>query len=557
MAGMLAMSNVGRAAAFRSGYFLRNVVPVWINGAARSGVIQQSIRIDLNTGDEPHRASFDLRGGHGFIPRAGQTCVIGHGSTAQPLFSGRLLKVARSTTRNADTRPVYRCEAAGWAFDLGLVRVEDAVSVTSLAPRSIVGAMLPPSYLTFTYNNVSPDLPYVAEFSTGPAEPVPQALSRMFRSIDAKWFIDHNKDIHAFLTFDRAAGGTATTLTSQTDAHWGLVYDPTDLSRAYRAVQVIGAGQATLADVDTTYHDAFPLPSAQGLYDESTVGEPSSLGQFGTADNVGHLVGIEGRNRFATPPIDRFQTPVSHLRVKRVSTFLPMSPNANTLTVAAENIASMSPLHDRRWYGIAGQWIYVASTVGAYSLTASSVAYSYWVPSSISGAVEADIQPATDIAPTWNFVPSAEAFRVQKFAAGTQIRTFAYVEGNAAVNSLATDLGDLTDSYYWVRTIDDDRLSPSGARQVASEALARGTVTAWQSLEFTTRDPYADIGRPIYVSVTSLAETGAASIVGTFAAHDVSIGGFGRLSETRGPERTVRAGSVRRPTLWQVLQGDN
>lgn len=272
-----AIANVCRADATRAAFYRRDAVFVTIGGAQRAGVVQASIRIDLNTGEEPHRASFDLKGGYGFIPYAGQTCAIGHGTTDRALFAGRLLKVARSTVRNADTRPTYRCEAAGWTFDLGITRIDGAVSVTSMAPRSIVGAIFGFANLGLTYNGVSPDLPYVAEFSTGPTEPVPQALSRMFRSVDAKWYIDHRKDIHAFLTFDQTSGGVPSTLTSTTSAHWGLTYDPTDLSRTYRAVQVVGAGQATLADVDTTYHDAFPLTSAQGLYDESSVGAPSSL----------------------------------------------------------------------------------------------------------------------------------------------------------------------------------------------------------------------------------------------------------------------------------------
>lgn len=554
----LAVANVARADATRSAYFPRNSVPVRINGVAREGVILSSIRIDLNTGDEPNRASFEFKGGRGFVPQAGHGCTISHGTLEHPLFVGRLLKVARTSIRNDDPKPTYRCEAAGWTFDLGLLRVPRAVSVTSLSPRSIVGAVLSaaPEALGFTYNAIPATLPFVTEFSTGPTEPVPQALARMFRSIDAKWYVDHNKDIHAFLTFDETSGSTASTLTSQTDAHWGLSYEPTDLSRVFRTVQVLGASQGTLADVDTTYHKAFPLPSAQGLYDDP-VGSPSSLGQFGVATNAAHLVGGEGRSQFQTPPIDRFQTPESHMRAGKVSTFLPTSANANTLTVAAANVASMSPLHDQRWYGIGGQWVYVASVIGAYSLTASSVAYSYWVPSSISGSVESDIQPQADIAPTWNFVPGTDIFVTRNFPAGTAIRNFAYIEGNTQINSLSVDLGDLSDTYYWVRTFEDERLSPAGAVQVASEAVARGAVSAWQALEFTTRDRYANIGRPIYVSVTSLAETSAASIVGTFAAHDITISGFGRLTPTRGPERTVRAGAVRRPTLWQILQGDN
>ena len=88
MPGMLAIANVGRAAAFRSGYFLRDVTPITISTAQRSGVIQDSIRIDLNTGAEPHRCSFAFKGGSGFVPHPGQTVSIGHGTSANKLFSG-------------------------------------------------------------------------------------------------------------------------------------------------------------------------------------------------------------------------------------------------------------------------------------------------------------------------------------------------------------------------------------------------------------------------------------------------------------------------------------
>jgi hypothetical protein len=550
-----------RADSTRAGFFYRDITPVSINGSTRRGMIQSSIRINLNTGDEPHRASFDFKGGSGFVPLAGHTVVIGHGTTANKLFSGRILKAKRTAIRNDDKRPTYQCEAAGWVFDLNISRVQRGLSVTSLSPRSIVGAIINFSEprlddMGFTFGYVSATLPIVAEFTTGPTEPVSDALARMFRGVDAVWFADHDKVIHAFDTIDPAPGGTPSTLTSTTSAYWGLSFEPTDISRVFANVQVLGASQATLADVDTTYHKAFPLPSATNLY-EGALTDTGSLGVYGVSDS-GFLVGAEARYTFFAPPVDRFQTPESHLRVGQASVAFAASASANTITVVGANVSSMSPLREERWYNIGGNYVYVASVLGAYSLTAGSVAYNYYVPSSpVSGAIAGYINSFTNIAPLWNFVPSTDGtFYIRNFPAGTNVRVMAAVSGNSAVASLVPEYSTPIDgTQYWTRTFDDGRLSPGGARQVANEALARGAVDAWQQIAFTTREAYSGIGRPVYVSIASPAEPSGRSIVGTFTAQDVEIGGFGRLTNTRGPERTVRAGAVRRPTLWQILQG--
>lgn len=566
----LAIADVGRADATRAGYFLRNVVPVSMNGSARTGVIQQSIRIDLNTGEEPHRCAFTFRGGAGYVPLVGHVVVIGHGSTDNELFEGRLTRVTRRSVRNADTRPLYDCDASGWVFDLNIARVQPGFAFTSIAPRSIIGRMFSQSEpvltdLGFAYPYVDATLPYVAEFSVGPVEPIAQAMARLFRSVDATWYIDHKKQLHAYGTTDPESAGVPATLTSDTSAYWGLSYTATDASRVFAHVQVLGQLQTTLADVAPATHKAFPLTTAEGLYD-GAVSDTGSAGAFASWDGS-YLVGSEGRYTAAqTPPIDRFQTPESHMRAGKVSTFLPASANANTITVAAANVSSMSPLVEERWYNVAGQWLYVASVLGAYSLTANSVAYHYYVPSSMSGAIVADIEPPAEIAPTWNFVPNALSFNTTVFPAGTKIQIMAEIVGNSPVGSLVANsatAGDpqnyalaLEDTRYWTRTYSDERLSPKGARQVASEALQRGAPSAWQGFEVSTRERYIDIGRPVYVAVTSVSESSGQTFSGAFTAQDVSIGEFGRLTETHGPVRTVTAGTVRRPTLWQVLQGD-
>lgn len=557
----LAVADVARADATRSSYFPRNVIPVWLNGAARSGVVQSSIRIDLNTGEEPHRCAFSLRGGHGYVPLAGHTVTVGHGTTANPLFSGRIIKVRRTSSRNNDSRPMYDCEAAGWVFDLNITRAQPGYAFTSLSVASIVGKLFVQSEpsladLGFTYPYIDPTLPVVAEYSIGPTEPVSQALARLFRSVDALWYIDHGKRLHAFGSTDIAPGGVPSTLSADTSAYWGVTYQATDASRVFAHVQVLGQLQTTQADVTPATHKAFPLLTAEGLYD-GAISDTGSGGAFASWDGA-YVVGAEGRyTQFQTPPIDRFQTPESHMRAGKVSTFLPASANANTLTVAAANVSSMSPLVEERWYNISGQWLYVASVLGAYSLTASSVAYHYYIPSSVSGAITSDIQAPADIAPTWNFVPNALTFNTAFFPAGTRIQVLAEISGNSAVGSLVSDYAlAIADTRYWTRTYTDERLSPKGARQVASEALARGAPSAWQGVDAETRERYIDIGRPVYVAVTSVAESSGQTFSGTFTAQDVTLSGFDRLTDTKGPIKSVLAGTVRRPTLWQVLQGE-
>lgn len=154
-------------------------------------------------------------------------------------------------------------------------------------------------------------------------------------------------------------------------------------------------------------------------------------------------------------------------------------------------------------------------------------------------------------------MPNALTFNTAFFPAGTRIQVLAEISGNSAVGSLVSDYAlAIADTRYWTRTYTDERLSPKGARQVASEALARGAPSAWQGVDAETRERYIDIGRPVYVAVTSVAESSGQTFSGTFTAQDVTLSGFDRLTDTKGPIKSVLAGTVRRPTLWQVLQGE-
>lgn len=553
MAGMLAVSNVGRAAAFRSGYFPRDRVIIWINHAERVGVIQSSIRIDLNTGDEPHRCSMDYKGGSGFVPMPGHTIHVGHGTYDNKMFAGRVIKVTRLSLRNADSRPTYRLDAAGWLFDIDQSRVFPGFSVQSLAPRSIVPYMLTVTSpnvasLGFTASHIAADLGAVGEFSMGPAERIGEGLSRLFRSVDAEWYMDHRGDLHAFSTVNSGTS-VPTTITAASSHVWNVQYTPTDFSRVFTRVHVFGALQSTIADVDTRTQNMIPLDSASLIATNPSLTSPDVFAGTTDAWLVG---GIQHVGSLIYRPESSFE-------VGRPSVFLPASVGANTLTVAGTNVSSVRPMEPERWYGIAGQNVYVASVIGAYSLTASSVAYSYWIPSSGPGALTTDVQNGGEIAGLWNLIARQDSSSITPAAprylpAGTPVQVYV-----TRVNSAGRDaVSSLTfSSAYGLisRSFEDQRLTSDSAAEVALAALERGDPDNWRQLEFTTREEAYDIGAPVFVSITSAAEPSAQTVEGIFTAQDVTIQGFGRLTQTKGPERTVVAGAVRRPTLWQVLQG--
>lgn len=551
----LGIANVARAQTTRSAYFLRDVVPVTIAGTKRTGVIQSSIRIDLNTGAEPHRCSFDFRGGYGFIPAAGQSVTIGHGSTANRLFAGRILKAVRVAARNADTRPVYQCEAAGWLFDVNQSRVRPGFAVRSLAPRSLVPYLLTATSpnvasLGFTASKIDPALPLVGEFSAGPAEELSDALARLFRSVDAAWYMDHYGDIRAFGTIN-SLPAVPSTITSAASQVWGVRYAPTDLSRVFTRVDVLGALVSTVADFDPTRHESVPVDSASLLVNGAD--ELAGIGfapdvAWGTSTEPWLLNNVMLASQVAYPPSQ-------HLSAGQASVLLPSAKSANTLVVVAANVNSWSPLRPTFWYDVGGQWIYPSSIIGVYSASANSVAFAYWLHSTGAGALVADVQALTDISAGWTIKVSSPTLRFSALVpAGAPLQVMATRVNSTGVDYVSSLMGSA--SYGLVsRTLEDQRLSVDGAIAVASTALLRGNPSEWASLEFTTREREYEIGGPVFAAMNSPTEASGYSVAGTYTVQDMTLDGFDEVTNTKGPRRAITAGAVRRPTMWQVLQG--
>ena len=546
----LAIADVARADTTRAGYFARDVIPVWINGAARQGVVQASIRIDLNTGEEPHRCAFDLKGGSGYVPQPGHTVVVGHGSVANVLFSGRVTTARRTAPRADERRPVYRCTAAGHVFELNTTRLTYGFHARSVTPAAIVASLMAtpqPTLGALGFTAAVEDFPAIEEFTAAYDENLSQSFGRLFRMVDAGWHIDQNKVIRAYGSINRASPSqdVATITRSGTD-EFNLSIQQTDMSRVYTMAVVLGASQPIIADINTDYHKSMPLSAASILGRDIDDSDPYAVYLSPSYD---FMVGQEARL------IDLgIQTPESHFRAGQVSVFLPASVQSNTLTTVSANVSTLSPLYEARWYHIAGQPVYVSSVLGIYSATANSISHQYYIPSSRSGALDSDVPAFESIGGLWNYTfnPS-DPCRHDYFPSGTAVQVLAQAVGTG-LNNVTSLFGGTTRAI--ARVIRDERLSPLSAQAVADEAVERGHPDMWRQIEFDTRNRYVDIGRPVYVSVTSLAESGANSFVGTFVAHDISISGFGELTQTKGPIRSVVAGAVRRPTLWQVLQGD-
>lgn len=553
-----AIADVARADTTRAAAFPRNRIPVWINGASRTGLITATLSIDLHTGSDPHTCQFDFKGGSGFVPLAGQSVVIGHGTTDNPLFSGRLVRAERSGTRADERRPVYRCSAVGHVFDLGASRVATGIDLSSLTPRAIVSAMFSvttPSVVSagFDASYIAGDLRLVDRFTMGPSDSIPEALAGLFERVGATLLVDHKKRVRAFTSQDPSRVSPET-LTASVPFK-AFTYAQTDLSRAYSRVQVMGGGTHTLADVDLSTQASLPVGSVEFLF-EGDNGVTFPMVSDGVlpalVSDVPTLLGGLHRNTGNAMPFLESGFPAG-----RASVFLPASRGANSLIVVGANTNSFRPLAPRQWYSLGGQHVYVSSLIGVYSATASSIAYAYWLPgpardSNVPGALTTDVSAFADIGAVWNKENALTYYGSPTviLPAGAQVVNFLEMVNSPA----AAILGSLTGGDGLINhTVSDSNLHAYEMAAAASMALTRGAPGQWASVEFTTRSRAYDIGRVFYMNVPSLAEPSAPSMVGSFTVHDVHIGGFDALTDTQGPEFTISGGAVKAPTLWTTL----
>ncbi len=550
MAGMLAIANVGRAAAFRSGYFPRNSVRVLIRGVLRAGVILSSIRIDLNTGAEPHRCSFSIKGGGGFVPQVGDSIIVGHGTTDQRLFSGTLTQVVRSAVRAADSKPTYQCDAAGWVFEMSMARVAVGFRATSLAPYSIVGRILSGtspslSALGFTYSGISTELEALSRYDVSITDDPATAIDGVFAVSGTRWWVDHKRNVWASNSI-----ASALTLDNSSDIA-RFEFSAYDGARMFTRAEVLGASAETVWDASNNYMSRVPISVNSAL--GSFWLETNSLQPY-LSTNDDFVFGVSRLQGSVIYDTTRFLTGPSYV-------VLPVSPNANSLIVGTANVNTISPLWHDNWYQVNNKFIYVNSYIGPVSVVANSpygtqLVCAYWVNDDGPGGTGEGIPGSLSlISGTWNLTTGgldATAPEYTWSTKGTKVQVLVSRTNTPGVNVAGSIFAS---SGVVNKTIEDSSLNPIQADQLALAALERGDPAKWASVTFETRE-HVMPGEIVPVSVRSLTESGVSSLGGNFMVHDVTISGFAGMSETHGPRRAVRGGFVRRPTLWQVLQGD-
>ncbi len=547
---LFAVAAACRADSTRAAFFTRDVVQVSIRGTVRAGVEQSSIRIDLNTGVEPNRCSFDIKGGYGFVPQVGDAVSVSHGTLQRVLFSGVITEAVRVGKRAADPKPTYRCDAAGHIFEMGTARVYNGFRDIAMSPRSIVGHILSASSpsltgLGFTADGIAFDLPVVSRYDVTIYDDIPTAIDGVFKLSGSQWWVDNERRIVASNSIVGAA-----TFTNSSDIS-RVSYSQFNASRMFTRVEVLGATAETVWDASNVFQPVVPLSvnSALGTYWLET----SSLQPYLSQDDD-YAFGVSRLQGSVIRDTTRFPTGPSYV-------VLPVSPNGNSILVGTANVNSVSPLWHDSWYKVNDRFFYVNSVLGPVSTVANSpygtnIIYAYWVDDSGPGGLGDGLPGSLSlISGCWNLTTGGLDSSAPEYTwatAGTKLQVLVSRVNTPGVNVAASLFGG---TGVINKTIEDTSLNPVQCAELAAAALEKGDPSQWRTLEFVTRE-HVMPGEILSVALTSLSESGASSIAGTFTAHDITIGGFGRLTNTKGPERTVRAGTGRRPTLWQILQGD-
>lgn len=243
LALMQARVNLMRVGASRVGYYAPTVV-VLIGGVDRTADVEyESIRITQVLNDEPDTATFTILPTASFTPIAGESVVIGLGSSANREFAGQINVVGHQRVQGVDTpwRQVT-CLDYGRLFDRRLVtKVWLSVSASAIADDILA------NYTSgFTGMGIVRELPTIEYFPATNARPT-ELFRRLGALVGGAFYIDYDRDVHLFGTAGetRVASPPQTLTTSlATHLQFGHRYDPTQIRTR---VTVQGMGTEVLA----------------------------------------------------------------------------------------------------------------------------------------------------------------------------------------------------------------------------------------------------------------------------------------------------------------------
>jgi hypothetical protein len=194
--GLQARAGIGRAGAYRAGYFTVNVIIV-IASVDRTGLVEMaSLSITLNLNATPDTASFLIRPGAGVLPQAGQRVMIALGSADNILFGGQIKSLTREYLNLATgIQQHLRVDCIGGTMwtDRRIALVSYGSASATFIATDIIANFMP----GFTSHSVAPNLPTIDQFPITNEQPS-SALQRLTNLIDGGYFDDGRYDIHLF-----------------------------------------------------------------------------------------------------------------------------------------------------------------------------------------------------------------------------------------------------------------------------------------------------------------------------------------------------------------------
>lgn len=225
---------------------------VEIAGTRSTRSLRRSIRIEDNIDAAPNTAQLTTRSDDAVTAAIGNAITIGLGTTANPIFKGRILS-QQVISRKADSRRMRRaaqCIDFSWEADFKRHTGQQwtDTSATTIA-QDVIATMAP----TFTARVEANLATVTGPFVVTPLDKLSDVLNRLAGRIGGYWYVDYDRSIRFYVTTtQRLANITSSSDLLDLDADY-------DYSQVRNRMIVVGGGsqaaQAAAVGASTLYLD--------------------------------------------------------------------------------------------------------------------------------------------------------------------------------------------------------------------------------------------------------------------------------------------------------------
>jgi len=195
--GLQCRAGIGRAGAYRAGYFTQNV-GVTIGGTDWTSAIELgTLTINQHLNDQPDTCSFVIKPKAGFVPQPAAIVSISLGASSNPIFRGQILRLTEQWIKLIDgPARMYRVECIDGSFlfdsQLPVLAHYQNMSATAIA------AAVMQTYCPYHFrDSIDPSLPTVTDFPVTNELPT-AVLRRLVNLIDGGYFADAYFNVHLF-----------------------------------------------------------------------------------------------------------------------------------------------------------------------------------------------------------------------------------------------------------------------------------------------------------------------------------------------------------------------